>query len=294
MTLRAGLLQWRGGRYLKWGLLLCVASIALYVSQWGEQPQPPNGGTWQGYVLGTLAAALILWLSMLGLRKRSYRSTAGTVQGWTSAHIYLGLALLLVATLHCAAQFGWNVHTLAYVLMCVVIASGLFGLFAYQHYPVVMSANSAGKARRDWLQELQKNEERIQQVARNSDAGIQSMAYSALELTRLGGGVWRQLSARDDSRIVISGSGKASSNTDQTAMIEALSMRIPNTNKSAEADVLNELLALFGRRQVILRVLRRDIRYRGLLRIWLYLHVPLTAALLVALLIHIFSVFIYW
>ena len=68
-------------------------------------------------------------------------SNAGTVQGWLSAHIYLGASLLVVATLHAGFQVGWNVHTLALVLMLVVIFSGFFGVFAYVRYPTLMTRN---------------------------------------------------------------------------------------------------------------------------------------------------------
>ena len=108
-------LQYRGKRYLWIGLALCVVAVLAY--GWHAPLSPPNGGTWLGYTLGTIGALLILWLTALGVRKRSYSSTLGTVQGWVSAHVYLGLALLIVATLHTGFQFGWNVHTLAYVLM---------------------------------------------------------------------------------------------------------------------------------------------------------------------------------
>ena len=37
-----------------------------------------------------------------------------------------------------------------------------------------------------------------------------------------------------------------------------------------------------------------DIRYKAIMDIWLYFHVPLTFALLAALVTHIVSVFIYW
>jgi len=98
------ILRYRGGRYTWWALGLIALSVVIYATQGGRQQ--PGGGTWQGYVLGTLGALLIVWLTLLGVRKRRYRSNLGSVQGWTSAHVWLGLALVLVATLHCAGRFG--------------------------------------------------------------------------------------------------------------------------------------------------------------------------------------------
>ena len=141
-----------GRRYLKVALALCAASIALYA--WHDPRSPPNGGTWLGYTLGGIGAALILWMAALGIRKRSYSSALGTVRGWVSAHVYLGLALIVVATLHTGFQFGWNIHTLCYVLMVVVILSGLFGVVLYQRYPEQMSRNRAQQTQDGMLKEI--------------------------------------------------------------------------------------------------------------------------------------------
>lgn len=292
--MRTGLLAWHNYRYGRWALIVAVLSIVLYVTQSLEQSQPANGGTWQGYVLGSVGALLIIWLSVLGARKRSYASNLGTVQGWTSAHVWLGAVLLLVATLHCAAQFGWNVHTLAYVLMCLVVVSGFYGLYVYMHIPGRMAANSAGQDRSAWLEELGALDEQIREVARGCEAQLQLMAFSALELTRLGGGLWQQLSARDLSRIKTGDASKPLANMGQAVILQALAERIPVADKQSEAKVMNDLLALFGRRRVILLRLRKDIQAQALLKIWLYFHVPLTIALLAALSVHILTVFLYW
>ncbi|MDX1668802.1 MAG: hypothetical protein R3194_05250, partial [Limnobacter sp.] len=98
-----------------------------------------NGGTWLGYTLGTVGALLIAWLLWLGVRKRQYTKDAGNFRGWVSAHVYLGVALAFVGTLHAGFQLGWNVHSLAYVLMMMVILSGLWGLTLYVRLPTLMS-----------------------------------------------------------------------------------------------------------------------------------------------------------
>lgn len=279
-------------RYLWLALLLVVVSIVLYFSQAADGAQPRNGGTWQGYTLGTVGALLIVWLSLLGVRKRSYRSAMGNVQGWTSAHVYLGLALLVIATLHCALQFGLNVHTLAYTLMCLVVVSGIYGLYAYLALPGSMAANNAGRDIAASSKELEDIDRQITRTAARGDGDLRAVVTSALELTRLGGATWAVLTGRDRSRVRIDAS--AVGNRDQGAVIEHLAARVPQASRRREAELLNELLDMFGRRQVLLRRLRRDARLRGLLQIWLFFHIPLTVALLFALVVHILSVFIYW
>lgn len=287
------LLGWRRYRYLWWSLLLALVASILYTTQSSSAPQPPNGGTWQGYTLGTVGALLIVWLSLLGVRKRRYRSTLGSVEGWTSAHVYLGLALILIATLHCAAQFGWNVHTLAYILMCAVIVSGIFGLYAYLHLPRQMSLNRVGVDRDGWRSELAECENSIRQLTQRCDADVQGLALSALQLTWVANRPMAALFSKDRSRIELP-DGRIVKNRGQAVLLSELSTRIPNARRQSEAEALNELLAVCSRRQVILARLNRDARLQTVVRCWLWLHIPLTAGLLTALVVHILSVFLYW
>src|ERR1700694_5400649 len=133
------ILEYARFRWFKAALALCALGAAGHL--WHEPPLKPYGGTWLGYVLGTIGAVLIVWLMWYGVRKRRYLSTVGTVQGWVSAHIYLGTALVVVATLHTGFELGWNVHTLAYVLMLLVVASGFYGVFVYMQAPRAMVGN---------------------------------------------------------------------------------------------------------------------------------------------------------
>ena len=129
-----------GYRYLWAALLLAFGSLVAYV--W-HQPlgAPPNGGTWLGYTLGTIGALLILWLTALGYRKRKMTSDHWSLKAWTSAHVYLGLSLIVIGTWHTGFQLGWNVHTLAWVLMMLVILSGLYGVIVYATLPAALSNN---------------------------------------------------------------------------------------------------------------------------------------------------------
>jgi hypothetical protein len=282
------LLRFANFRYFWWFLASLIGGWLLYASH--GTTEPANGGTWQGYVLGTWAAALIVLLALLGIRKRSYRSRLGTTQGWTSAHVYLGVALWFLATLHCAAQFGWNVHTLAYALMCLVILSGMFGVYTYLNYPRRMTANRTGSNRSELFGELYELNRQGANLARNCAADIQTAVLSSIERTTVGGGIPAQLTGRDSSRFETL-EGGAQRNNDQEAVIEYVSARIPKAEKRAEVTFLQDLLAVLCRRQAILR---HDVRFQGWLKAWLYVHVPITAATVVALTVHILTTFIYW
>ena len=155
MRQHQSILEFARLRYQLWALALSAAVIAVY--SWHEQPAvylKPYCGTWLGYTLGVLGAVIIVWLMLLGVRKRAYASNVGTVQGWVSAHVYLGASLIIIVTLHCGFEFGWNIHTLAYVLMLLVIASGAWGLVLYFRNPPRLAGLLDGRSPAEHAQSL--------------------------------------------------------------------------------------------------------------------------------------------
>jgi hypothetical protein len=293
-----GVLRYAGARYLWWSLALIATALALYATQRGAHP--PRGDTWQGYTLGTLAALLVVWLALLGIRKRRYASGLGSVQGWTSAHIYLGLAVIVLATLHCAGQFHWNVHTAAYLLMVAVVLSGVVGVLGYLNYPRQLSVNREGGSRAQLFAELFDLDRLGRELGQKCDPLIAAAVKSSIERTTIGGGVMAQLFAIDrswfDSGLAEAQTGKPglAGNADQRAVIDYVASRVPRADKRAEAGNLQALVLLLCRRQTVLRRIRRDIQLQGWLKIWLYIHVPLTFAALAALIVHILTSFLYW
>jgi hypothetical protein len=297
MKFHQSILEYRKGRYGWWALLLSVGAIVLYGSH--SDFQPPNGGTWQGYVLGTVGFALIAWLTALGIIKRRYGKS--NVQAWTSAHVYLGMALLVVATLHAAWQFGFNVHSLAYVFMCLVILSGLVGLYFYRRYPLAMSRNRRNLSRRQLFTELNDLNQQGQTLASRCHTNVRTAVDTAIARTAIGGGLLDQLFGRDGSTVVLISSDEQGgvqrrtvTNRGQKAIIDYVAKCIPRSRKQDEAGNLQDLLEVLCRRQTVTRQLRQDIKFDARLKAWLWVHVPFTIALLVTLIIHIVSVFFYW
>ncbi|MBX3696294.1 MAG: hypothetical protein R3F08_01800 [Dokdonella sp.] len=290
-------------RYLWISIGLSVVSIALYL--WHDPGVAPNGGTWLGYTLGTIAALIIVLLLLFGIRKRSYSTTLGSTRGWLSAHIYLGTTLILLVLLHCGFQFGWNLHTFALVLMLIVIFSGFFGVYAYLRYPTLMTRNRESATRDAMLEEIQEIDQNALALADGIAPEIHAVVLRSIENTKLGGGVWTQLRARDGSDIAIAriraaiekretqlGAAPAPMQAGQTiiAMVDFLAGRADD--KQSEA--LRKLIDILSRKRSLATRVARDIQYQAIMEIWLYFHVPLSIALLAALIGHIISVFFYW
>ncbi len=286
------ILAYRRKRYLWAAVAAALAAVAAYA--WHDPPEPPNGGTWLGYALGTVGALLILGLIAFGVRKRSYSSRLGTVQSWLSAHVYLGCALLVIVTLHTGFQFGWNVHTLAYLLMCLVIASGLVGTAFYVRYPARMNANRAGANRELMRMEIADLDQKAARLAKGMPAEFAELVASARDRTVLGGGALTLLSGADRSRVLLPATAAPVPNPGESATLAWLGDRLARNTDGAIGPKIQDLLTLAGARRTALERLRRDLKLQAWLEIWLFFHVPVAFALLAALVAHVVSVFVYW
>lgn len=263
-------LKHKGFRWLWIALLLSGGSIAGYLLI--DQEPRPNGGTWYGYTLGTIGFGLILWLSLLGVRKRRINPGAWSLKAWTSAHVYLGLALIVVGTLHTGFQIGWNVHTLAYVLMLLVIATGIYGVIVYATLPASLSANRKEMTRAQMLEALTALDRQLESAAQPLARAEADLVIAALGQDVFYGGALARLTGS------------------YPGCKTARALKGMGTGSEAEARVT----ALLEKRREQLAQIRGALRIRAMLEIWLFIHIPLTIALIAALTAHVISVFYYW
>lgn len=303
-------LVYRGGRYGWIALGLCVLSALLYAIH--DPVEGRTGSTWLGYALGTLGAALIAWLAWLGVRKRQFQTARAPMQAWVSAHVYLGLALIVIATLHAGFQLGSNVHTLAYVLMLLVIGSGLYGVVAYSVLPARITATRNQLEFRAMVEQVHELNETLLSLADRIDAETHSVMARSVSRAQIGGSAWQQLTGRypkagDPGALESFFSTKkvelettmqmarpaAEFNPDSTVVMIAGRI-FSRRGGENEAETLQKLLQTLSKRNALLERVNRDITLRARLNAWLYVHVPLTVGLLVALFAHVLSVFLYW
>ena len=232
-----------------------------------------NGGSWFGYTLGTIGVLLILWLSLLGIRKRNMTEGRWSLKAWTSAHVYLGLALIVIGTLHTGLQLGWNVHTLAWALMMLVIASGIYGITVYATLPASLSENRKEMTRGQMLEALAALDRQLEQAAQPLEREESDLVIAALEQDIFKAGMWSRLT---------------------NSYPRCRTTRALKAFGHGGSEEKQRVQSLLSRRKAQLEQIRRHMRYKALLEVWLFVHIPATILLLAALTAHIVSVFYYW
>ena len=66
------------------------------------------------------------------------------------------------------------------------------------------------------------------------------------------------------------------------------------TATGEQEGAIRAVVQLLERKAAALARIRKAMRIRALLEVWLFVHVPITFALIAALAVHIISVFFYW
>jgi hypothetical protein len=259
-------------------LALALMGVATLAYAWHDPIGGRSGDTWVGYTLGVLSAALVVWLLWLGVRKRSYYSTGAKLSTWLSAHVYFGATLLVLVPLHAAFEFGWNVHTLAFLLLAAVVLTGFVAVLLYGSLPEAITRDRGGRSLATVFGEIADLDAQLHELARTQPDDVSRAVKSAIDETRIGGGPLRQLSGRAPDCA--------------TSRAERLIGQMAGA--PGDREIRNRVLELLVRKRTLLTLVRRDVRRRSLLNLFLVLHVPLSTATVAAVAVHVVVVFYYW
>jgi hypothetical protein len=133
------------GAHRKWIVLFVLgtlASTAWYAVASRGAPNWPSGASAPGLTFGIAAGLLILFEFFLWPRKTLFRVwRIGRTQAWMRAHIWLGLLTVPLIVLHSWRELGGTLTTVLVLLFAIVIASGIWGLVVQQFLPRAMLAH---------------------------------------------------------------------------------------------------------------------------------------------------------
>lgn len=274
-----------GGSFLsygsgRWFWISLVSAIGLLLHYFNYRTRTVvYGGSTEGLLYGVVGTVLIGILMYLGIRRRSYSSHAGTLQGWVSAHVYLGFLTLLVIPLHAGFRFGWDVHTLAFALLLVVVLSGVGGVVLYRVIPGRLT-------RFEQRQQPDKIDPQLARLLADMRVLVKDKSNALVDIYRaelaasqqwVPGG-WSLL--RGQTRDLLA---------ERSADLAAKAATVPLEDQ-ATFQVLSQIL--LKKTQLELDLLQQ-MQLRNALKAWLYVHVPVSIAMVCAVGVHLLVVFLY-
>ena len=213
-----------------------------------------------------------MWLAR---RKRAYASGCAPLVGWVSAHVWLGLSLLIIVPLHCGFQFGFNVHSIAYYLLVTTVLTGIWGAFNYIQYPSQIISHRGGQSVANILESLRETTKSLQDLEHGkSDSFIDMVNLIDIPFKT---GLFSILF--DNPRADLEGKKI-------TGFISGL--------PDKEHDFAIKAVSLVRNKEKLMLSLKQEVTVSFLLKIWVYFHVPLSIGLVFSLVIHIYSVFYFW
>ncbi len=246
---------------------------------WSAKREFPHGGSLIGLIFGTAGYLLILLLAYYGIRKRAYRSTFGTLEQWLQSHIYLGLLVLVLLSLHTGGRFNDTVAVTTFVLAAVVIFSGIAGAIFFVTVPRLLTEVESNLTVEEISQQLNQLGRNMARTASGRSAPFVRI-YDGLISESMPGWFagWRLLFSRLRRK-----SG---------AVVADWSKLLTLVGKD-EQDQLRQMLVLSRQRKELLMRLMYQQRYKNILEFWVYIHVPVTVALIAFGTLHVVAVFYY-
>jgi hypothetical protein len=264
---------------LKWRRRTFLLFLALTVSYvWYEIREPfTHGGSLVGLIYGAIATALILLLIFFAVRKRAYGARLGSLEEWCQSHVYLGLLVVAVVLAHSGFRFEDKVAIACLVAMGLVALSGLLGAILYTMVPRMLTEVGSDPPPQDIASELNKLRKSMTRLADGKSPALRKV-HALLD--------------KEAKPIVLAGWRILGGQFERSATDEKLKGLL-RTVPAAEQEDLKRLLVIFRQHRELHQQLVSQQRYRNLLQLWLYVHVPLTVALVLLVAAHLFGVFYY-
>jgi len=264
---------WR--RRFLWSLALATGSYVVYAIN-----VYPHGGSLMGLIYGVIGFIIIVLLMYFGVRKRSYKSSLGTLEGWLHAHIYLGILVFFIILFHSGFRFHDRVATAALILLALVFVSGIVGVLLYTYIPPLLIDVESKLTAEQISSQINQLAQVITRLAADKSTAFQDYCVNLLRMEQpksLAG--WRIMAPGVTSR----------TRTIATPLASDLELIPP-----AERAEFVQLLALANQMKELRETLIHKQRYINMMAVWLYFHVPLSFAMLVAILAHVTAFFLYW
>ncbi len=257
-------------------VVLLIAVTALFIYQ--ARKEYPHGGSPIGIAYGIAGSALIVLLAAFGIRKRAYRSTFGTLENWMQSHIYLGILAGVVLLLHTGFRFNDGIAVATFVLVAIVVFSGIAGAILYVTVPRLLTEVESNLTVAEISDQLNQLAKSMARIASGKSAPFQRIYNELISESQPGWlAGWRLLFTRRRQKPKTPG--------DWSNLLGLV-------GKDEQEELRQMLVVSRQRKELLLRLIYQQ-RYKNVLEAWLYIHVPFTIAAMVLAVVHVAAVFYY-
>ena len=253
-------------------IAVCAVLVAFYViyTIWDI----PRGGSFKGYILGILGTVLIVILMLLPARKRQYQRPVGSLDLWMRSHVCLGIIAALIVGMHAGFQMIGTISVGLSVVFILTLISGLIGTVLYETLPSTIARMGNNTFRNQALLDSKNEmEQELEELLADQTVRFQHVVTNFWTRKKYPASInpfhfvpWWVRHRRG---------GKEEQDSGQLL-------------ESEQAIYLTAEMLVTRYEQ-----LDRQIFYQRIIRQWLWLHIPLSAALMTLLLVHIATTLYY-
>ena len=285
-------------------VVLTAAAAGLYAYAVSARPYAPSGGSRIGLFFGIIGTSCMVLAGLLSGRKKLSTWRLGSALLWMKMHIWLGVLAVPFIVLHSGFKWGGALTATTMVLFYSVTISGVFGLILQQFIPALMTARVPFETVRSQIDYVIDGlavdaYELVASIAGAIPEAAEEQARLAAEeeLQKKRPSNWKQI-VRQRPATEPSPVG-AALKTFYLAEIRpyihaAAGTALPDlTRFMIEAPEWRGKLEKLQQLCEESRQLRVQVRLHALLHNWLFVHAPLSFALLVLTAFHIYFALLY-
>ena len=298
-------------------VVFCLAVVWFIFASVG-QADWPSGSSLPGFTFGVIGGLICLFEFLIWPRKKLRSWRIGKVSTWMRAHIWLGLLAVPLLVLHTGFRWGGPLSSTLMTLFLVVIASGVWGLVLQQFLPEKMLKEVPAEtifSQIDYVSELMAGEASrlVRSVCNITSDTNDSDNYSdnghiVVGAVRSTGAIQGRmvitsslLESVPDSKPLydffnehiygfLRNGQMAKSPLENPARAHSMFNSLRTKLPPAAHEVVTVLEDLCNqRRQIIAQA-----KIQFWLHSWLWVHLPLSVALIVLMFVHIFVSMKYW
>lgn len=275
-------------------LVIFLIATILYIPYARGQLNGPGGGTWQGLTYAGVGTAMILFAMLLSFRKKVRTMRIGRAYWWMQGHVWFGLLSYPIILYHAGFRWGGTMTSVLMWLFTIIIVSGIVGLIFQQLIPTLILKHVP-------MESTYENHPRVLEALREEAGAIIAAATQrqeeAFEVDAIPAGSTTATLAATETSVAETRLREFYTRHVQPCLLDHPAPAAALVNDRSASSMFEDLRRMLPKSmqdgvsnlEEICEERRQIARHRRLyhwLHGWLLIHIPLSFAMLVLIVVH--------